>query len=70
MTETLNNDENVIFDNASFARSDWQIMRHKKKKKKKENLFPTVSLPLVIINSLKYTLLQIRSAERHVRLCR
>ena len=30
MTETLNNDENVIFDNASFARSDWQIMRHKK----------------------------------------
>ena len=67
MTETLNNDENVIFDNASFARSDWQIMRHKKKKKK---LFPTVSLPLVIINSLKYTLLQIRTAERHVRLCR
>ena len=66
MTETLNNDENVIFDSASFDRSDWQIIRHKKKK----NLFPTVSLPLVIINSLKYTLLQIRSAERHGRLCR
>ena len=31
MTETLNNDENVIFDSASFDRLDWQIMRHKKK---------------------------------------
>ena len=48
MTETLNNDENVIFDRASFDRSDWQIIRHKKK-----HLFPTVSLPLVIINSVQ-----------------
>ena len=69
MTETLNNDENVIFDSASFDRSDWQIIRHKKKKKK---TFPHCITPTRHYKqcALKYTLLQIRSAERHGRLCR
>ena len=66
MTETLNNDENVIFDSASFDKSDWQIIRHKKKP------FPHCITPTrhYKLCALKYTLLQIRSAERHGRLCR